>query len=407
MVGADDNQADRANHGAKDGNGSRWLGGMVSGGSYPISKLAMIFPVMHEEAYANFLKDVKENGQLEPIWIRNGEIIDGKHLEWACRDIGMEPVYAILPDDIDPVRFVWSRNVERRHLKTSQRALIAAKLSAWSTPGRPSKLGRSRNSAILQNFCWHLTQGAAADGQGVSVRLVADAVKVPAEADAGVPGLPEAVRQRVVTVSDAVKVISEPAEIKKMALDLVKEGDVRTVVAGVKKVKKEIAGRECSSSTETCSPVAFGDNVNDYHCAMADLATRMPLESVDIIIASVSLGAKPQVFSSIASLAAHSLTHRGVLVVPVYTEQLPEAVRRLTAKENEREKKLRWFIEMDVLFSEPIRDSGDPRGFGMRRIALLVLCKPGARFFPGEDVIEVPPRGMPTVLARNSATRWG
>ena len=84
--------------------------------------------------------------------------------------------------------------------------------------------------------------------------------------------------------------------------------------------------------------MAFGDNVNDYHCAMADLATRMPLESVDIIIASVSLGAKPQVFSSIASLAAHSLTHRGVLVVHVYTEQLPEAVRRLTAKENERKR---------------------------------------------------------------------
>ena len=203
--------------------------------------------------------------------------------------------------------------------------------------------------------------------------------------------MPEAVRQRVISVSDAVQVISEPAEVKRKALDLVRQGHVRTVAAGVERVKEELAGRECSDSTEAYSPVAFRDNVNDYHCAIADLAKRVRTKSVDIIIARVSLGSKPQVFSSIASLAEHSLTHRGVLVVPVYTGQLAEAVRRLTPRKNDRKRHVRWFIEMDIVFSEPIRDSGEPRGVGMRRIALLVLCKPEARFFPGEDVIEVPP----------------
>ena len=371
--------------------GRRWLGSALSGGPYPIGELSTIFPVMVERAFASFVKDVAENGQLNPIYIWNGEIVDGKHLAWACRELDIEPVYVILPDDIDPTRFVWSKNVERRHLKPSQRAMIAAELSAWSPPGRPSKQGGPKNSAILQSFRG-FTQGEAADELDVSVRLVANAAKVAAETAAGVPEMTEAVRQRVVSVSDAVQVVAEPAEVKRMALDLVRQGQVRTVVAGVEQVKEELAGRERSSSTETCPPVAFGDNVNDYHCAIADLAKRVRPESVDIIIARVPLGAKPQVFSSIASLAEHSLTHKGILVVPVYTEQLVEAVRRLAPRENDRKRHVRWFLEMDIVFPEPIGDSGEPRVVGMRRIALLVLCKPGARFFPGEDVIEVPPR---------------
>ena len=376
---------------ATDDRGRRWLGSALSGGPYPIGELSTIFPVMVERAFARFVKDVAENGPLNPIYIWNDEIVDGKHLAWACRELEIEPVYVILPDDIDPTRFVWSKNVERRHLKPGQRALIAAQLSAWSPPGRPSKQGSPKNSAILQNFRG-FTQGEAADELDVSVRLVADAAKIAAEAAAGVPEMPEAVRQGVVSVSDAVQVVAEPAEVKRKALDLVRQGHLRTVVAGVEQVKEEFAGREDSSSTQTCPPVAFGDNVNDYHCAIADLAKRVRPDSVDIIIARVPLGAKPQVFSSIASLAEHALTHRGVLAVPVYTEQLAEAVRRLTPRENDRKRHVRWFIEMDIVFSEPIGDSGEPRGVGMRRIALLVFCKPGARFFPGEDVIEVPPR---------------
>ena len=168
-----------------DDRGRRWLGSALSGGPYPIGELSTIFPVMVERAFASFVKDVAENGPVNPIYIWNDEIIDGKHLAWACRELEIEPVYVILPDDIDPTRFVWSKNVERRHLKPSQRALIAAQLSAWSPPGRPSKQGRStKNSAILQSFRG-FTQGEAADELDVSVRLVADAAKVAAEAAAG------------------------------------------------------------------------------------------------------------------------------------------------------------------------------------------------------------------------------
>ncbi len=103
-VDADGPQHDHDNHDSKGSPGSRWLGSMDPGGPYPIGKLSMIMPVMDEMAYGNFLRDVEENGQVEPISIIDGEIIDGKHREWACRELGIEPVYEILPDDIDSVR---------------------------------------------------------------------------------------------------------------------------------------------------------------------------------------------------------------------------------------------------------------------------------------------------------------
>ena len=106
-------------------------------------------------------------------------------------------------------------------------------------PGTALKAGTEQKLCNIAEFLLAPHTGRGSRWTGFSVRLVADAVKVAAEADAGVPELPEAVRQRVVTVSDAVKVISEPAEIKKMALDLVKEGDVRTVVAGVRRSRRK------------------------------------------------------------------------------------------------------------------------------------------------------------------------
>ena len=104
---------------------------------------------MDAQTFANFLSDVEGNGQIDPIWIWNEEIIDGKHMEWACRELEIEPVYVILPDDIDPTRFVWSKNVERRNLKPSQRALIAAELSAWSPRDGP----QSRDRAKTLQYC--------------------------------------------------------------------------------------------------------------------------------------------------------------------------------------------------------------------------------------------------------------
>ena len=56
-----------------------------------------------------------------------GKILDGRNRYRACIEIEVEPKYRNL-DNGDPVAYVTSMNLKRRHLTTSQLATIAVKL---------------------------------------------------------------------------------------------------------------------------------------------------------------------------------------------------------------------------------------------------------------------------------------
>jgi ParB-like chromosome segregation protein Spo0J len=98
---------------------------------YSFHKLSNIFPLLEGKEFEAFKKDIKENGQREPIALYNGEIIDGRNRYRACKELGIEPKVTRLDPNIDPVKYVISANLHRRHLKESQRAMAAAKLANY------------------------------------------------------------------------------------------------------------------------------------------------------------------------------------------------------------------------------------------------------------------------------------
>ena len=53
--------------------------------------VANIFPMMSGEEYKSLLDDIKTNGLIEPIWIFNEKIIDGRNRYKACKELGIEP----------------------------------------------------------------------------------------------------------------------------------------------------------------------------------------------------------------------------------------------------------------------------------------------------------------------------
>ena len=143
---------------------------------YPISDLARIFPEMRPEDYARLVASIRDQGLLHPITVWRGEVIDGRHRLAACAEAGVEPEYEFLDEADDPLQHILGRNLLRRHLDESQRAVVAHRLSSRSGPGRP-RTG-SENCANLRSF----SQSEAAGLLGVSRRLVSHASRVMSQA---------------------------------------------------------------------------------------------------------------------------------------------------------------------------------------------------------------------------------
>jgi len=129
----------------------------------------------HTEKEANeLLADIRKNKLQVPIRIYRGQILDGRGRYDACLKLFNEGVETgfktetFAGTDEEARSYVISTNVKRRHLSTSQRAIIAARLVT-------TKNGGDRQSAKLLT---EITQEAAAELLNVSTRLVTDAVKI-------------------------------------------------------------------------------------------------------------------------------------------------------------------------------------------------------------------------------------
>ena len=88
---------------------------------------AEFFPTLDSEAFAAFKADIAANGLLEPIWLCEGKVLDGRNRLRACLELGITPSFREYTGD-SPIAFAWSLNAERRHLSNGQRSAIGAEM---------------------------------------------------------------------------------------------------------------------------------------------------------------------------------------------------------------------------------------------------------------------------------------
>ena len=91
-------------------------------------KLANLFPMMTSEELYEMGKDIATNGQIDPIVVYEGKILDGRNRFQACQRAGVEPRVEEY-NGTDPLAYVISLNLKRRHLTESQKAMIASELA--------------------------------------------------------------------------------------------------------------------------------------------------------------------------------------------------------------------------------------------------------------------------------------
>jgi ParB-like chromosome segregation protein Spo0J len=103
--------------------------------------LAELFPAMSDEEFKALTADIQANGLRVPIVLYAGQILDGRHRHRAATEAKLTLTEKDFVEfrDGDPIKFVVSQNVHRRHLNESQRAIIAGELANGKHGGDRSK----------------------------------------------------------------------------------------------------------------------------------------------------------------------------------------------------------------------------------------------------------------------------
>jgi hypothetical protein len=90
---------------------------------------ASIFPMLDHDAFERLKEDIRIHGQRDMIVFLGDKIIDGRNRYKACIELGIEPNTCELDSCDDPIGYVLSTNLHRRQLRTSQRAMCAARMA--------------------------------------------------------------------------------------------------------------------------------------------------------------------------------------------------------------------------------------------------------------------------------------
>lgn len=168
--------------------------------------LANIFPMIDGAAFDALVADIKINGLRDKVVLLDGLILDGRNryragllAEVVPKDATGDCFRAFdAATDGDPLTFVLSKNLTRRHLNDDQRRMVAARLVSMGR-GRPSdnpaecgikvpeaarlvntdRAGTERARTVQANGSLELQ--AAVDHGKLSVSSAAQAAKLPVE----------------------------------------------------------------------------------------------------------------------------------------------------------------------------------------------------------------------------------
>lgn len=166
--------------------------------------LAELFPLIPAQELAELARDIKANGLQHPIVLFEGKILDGRHRLDCCERVGVRPRFTEYKGD-DPLGFVISLNMRRRHLDVGQRAMIAAQIANMSHGG-----DRKTGSVAAQT-----TRQQAADVLNVSPSSVSAAKRVIEQS----PALADKVKTGEITLGAAKRELAEAEKDNEELID--------------------------------------------------------------------------------------------------------------------------------------------------------------------------------------------
>ena len=245
--------------------------------SYEFHPLAGIFPLLEGAAFDALVADIAEHGLLEPVMLDGNKILDGRNRYRACKAAGVPCRFRLLSDTgalADPLKYVISLNVKRRHLSESQRAMAGAKLATMPQGSRTDLASIDARSDA---------EAAALMNVGEATIERAKAVRAH-----GIPELIAAVEQDMIAVSAAAKLAQwSDTDTQRRAVEKARAG-IRLQEA-LRQIKAENVARRDPGPLDgrhrvflADPPWGYGNTQPDYHPEQRD---HYPVMSLDEICA--------------------------------------------------------------------------------------------------------------------------
>jgi hypothetical protein len=88
---------------------------------------AALFPMLDDDELRELAEDIRVHGLASSIVVLGGLLLDGRNRLRACAIANMPPRFVEWSGTGSVAAWIFSVNLHRRHLSTSQRAMLAAR----------------------------------------------------------------------------------------------------------------------------------------------------------------------------------------------------------------------------------------------------------------------------------------
>lgn len=285
---------------------------VIEGWDSPVHPAANLFPMMSDEDIDALAKSIREQGLRQPIILtEDGQLLDGRNRVAACSRAGVPPRHEVYRGN-DPVAYVMALNMDRRHLTTGQKAMLALKiepmyeaegLARKSAAGRSAAPGKPhKDVADLP----HLSQRAplARDKAGAAVKVSGRAVA------------------QAKRVAESAPDLAQRVESGEMALDRA-EREVKS-----REAKERERRRQDEASQLAISGTHFEIRRGEFQSVLADLEPN----SVDLIVTDPPYGDRyTDLYGDLAKFAAEKLKPGGSCIAYVGQGNLPGVMQSMAS----------------------------------------------------------------------------
>jgi SAM-dependent methyltransferase len=180
----------------------------------------LLFPKLPKADLLALAADIKANGLRNPIVLFQGQVLDGRNRLAACKIAKVKPRFVEWDGKGTPLQWVISENLIRRHLTSSQRAVIALDL----LPLLEKEAKERQNKGYLGSYDPKSGGGEKGKSSQIAARLTksnyayVEAVKSISKS---APELIEKVRAGDLSIPDAKRLLDIPKEKRKELLQKV------------------------------------------------------------------------------------------------------------------------------------------------------------------------------------------